>query len=340
MSLITVIIANWNGRQYLPACLKALSQQSFTDFEVLVVDNGSTDGSVDSLQDDWPNVRLTRLERNQGFAVANNLGARLAKGEWITFLNNDAYPEPDWLAALVTASQANPKYSVFASRIMLVDPPELLDSTGDVYHISGNAWHRGYRHEAATFQPAAGDVFSACAAAAMFRKADFLDWGGFDEDFFAYMEDIDLGFRLRLSGLPTYYVPEAIVRHIGSATSGIESGFTVYHVHRNLVWCYVTNMPGGYVWLYLPIHLLSALVFLVYYIRLGVGRDYLRAKLDALAGIRKAIHKRKLVQSHRKSQASDIVARMDHGVLSPFLLGRSTQRWRRRLAKSASQDGA
>lgn len=340
MPTITVIIPNWNGRQYLPACLKALAMQTFPDFEVLVVDNGSTDGSVDSIQDDWPNIRLTRLDRNQGFAAANNLGARLANGEWIAFLNNDAYPEPGWLAALVTAAQANPDYRIFASQIMLVDPPELLDSTGDVYHISGNAWHRGYRRNAVGFQPPAGDVFCACAAAAMFHKDDFLEWGGFDEDFFAYMEDIDLGFRLRLGGLPTYYVPEAVVRHVGSATSGIESGFTVYHVHRNLVWCYVTNMPGGYVWLYLPIHLLSALIFLAYYIRLGVGKDYVRAKWDALTGIRKAIHKRKLVQGRRKAPARDIVARMDHGWFSPFLLGRSTLRLRQWLAKSPPKDRA
>lgn len=339
MPTISVIIANWNGGQYLPSCLKALARQTFTDYEILVVDNGSSDGSVDSLQDDWPNVRLTRLERNQGFAAANNLGARLARGEWVAFLNNDAYPEPGWLAALVAASLANPEYGVFASRILLFDPPDLLDSTGDVYHISGNAWHRGYRQDAATYQPSAGDVFSACAAAAMYRKADFLEWGGFDEDYFAYMEDIDLGFRLRAGGKPTYYVPDAVVRHVGSATSGIESGFTVYHVHRNLVWCYITNMPGGYVWLYLPIHLLCALIFLGYYIRLGVGKDYVRAKWDALAGIRKAIHKRKRVQRRRKARANDIVAGMDHGWFSPFLLGRSTLRLRRWLAKSSAKDG-
>ena len=338
MPTVTVIIINWNGRAFLPACLEALSAQTYTDFEVMVVDNGSTDGSVDNLPADWPGVRRVRLGSNQGFAAANNQGAKLAAGEWLAFLNNDAYPEPGWLAALKAASQQNPTCSVFASRILLVNPPDLLDSSGDVYHISGNAWHRGYRQPANQFSPLAGDVFSACAAAALYRKADFLAWGGFDEDYFAYMEDIDLGFRLRLMGLPSRYVPDAVVRHIGSATAGIESGFTVYHVHRNLVWCYVTNMPGLTVWLYLPVHLLAAFIFQVYYLKHGLGKPYLQAKWDALRGLGKALSKRKRVQEQRRVNPGSIVARMDHGVLSPFLLGRSSKRLRQWLVRRAPKE--
>lgn len=328
MPTVSVIIANWNGKAYLPACLESLSAQTYTDFEVLVVDNGSTDGSVDNLEVDWPGLRLVRLGINQGFAAANNQGAKLAAGEWLAFLNNDAYPEPGWLAALTAAAQQLPSYSVYASRILLIEPPELLDSCGDVYHISGNAWHRGYRQPAQHFSPPTGDAFSACAAAALYRKVDFLALGGFDEDYFAYMEDIDLGFRLRLMGLPTCYVPGAVVRHVGSATAGIESGFTVYHVHRNLVWCYVTNMPGGYVWLYLPVHLFTALIFLGYYTKHGLGKTYARAKWDALRGLGKAMSKRKRIQGHRKAKPGMVVAEMDHGLLSPFLLGRSSKRLR------------
>ncbi len=335
MPSVTVIIANWNGQAYLPACLEALSTQTYTDFEVLLVDNGSTDGSVDTLPVDWPGIRLVRLECNQGFAAANNHGAKLASGEWLAFLNNDAYPEPGWLAALVAATQEYPTSSVFASHILLVEPPDLLDSSGDIYHISGNAWHRGYHQPAQQFTPPAGEVFSACAAAALYRKADFLAWGGFDENYFAYMEDIDLGFRLRLMDLHTHYVPEAVVRHVGSATAGTESRFTVYHVHRNLVWCYVTNMPGGTVWLYLPIHLLTALIFLVYYIKHGLGKPYLQAKWDAALGLGNAISKRKHVQGKRKAKPGTVVARMDHGLFSPFLLGRSSKRLRQWMAEHA-----
>ncbi|HWQ84552.1 MAG TPA: glycosyltransferase family 2 protein, partial [Anaerolineales bacterium] len=161
MPSVTVIIANWNGKAYLPTCLEALAAQTYADFEILVIDNGSNDDSVDTIQVDWPAVRLFKLENNQGFARANNTGAKLAEGEWIAFLNNDAYPEPGWLEALVAATHVNPACAAFASRIHLVAPPELLDSTGDIYHISGNAWHRGYRQPAQEFTPPAGFVFSA-----------------------------------------------------------------------------------------------------------------------------------------------------------------------------------
>jgi GT2 family glycosyltransferase len=134
-------------------------------------------------------------------------------------------------------------------------------------------------------------------------------------------------------GLPTYYAPEAIVRHVGSATAGTESGFTVYHVHRNLVWCYVTNMPGRTVWLYLPIHLLTALIFLVYYLKHGLGKSYLQAKRDAMRGLGKAVSKRKQIQGKRKANPGTIIARMDHGLFSPFLLGRSSKRLRQWLGK-------
>jgi len=339
MPSITVIIANWNGAALLPTCLEALAAQTYTDFKILVIDNGSQDASIDTLQENWPHIQLIRLPENRGFAAANNLGARLADTEWIAFLNNDAYPEPGWLAALLAATQQFTECAVFASRILLVDPPELLDSTGDVYHISGNAWHRGYRTPAQQFAPPAGNVFTACAAAALYRRVDFLASGGFDEDYFAYMEDIDLGFRLRLSGSPTSYVPKAVVRHVGSATAGIESDFTVYHVHRNLVWCYITNMPGIYFWLYLPIHLLSGLIFLVYYFKHGSGKAYLRSKWDALRGLSKAIQKRKQVQGQRKANPRAVIAGMDHGLFSPYLLGRSSQRVRQFMAQRDPKRG-
>ena len=336
MHPITVIITNWNGAKFLPTCLEALARQTYTDFEILVIDNGSTDELIAILKNDWPDVRLIQLAANRGFAAANNLGAQQAESEWIAFLNNDAYPEPGWLAALMTAAWKYPEHAFFASRILLTNPPELLDSAGDVYHISGNAWHRGYRQLAEQYSPAFGETFSACAAAALIRRGDFNVCGGFDEDYFAYMEDIDLGFRLRLINKPTLYVPDAIVRHVGSATAGIESGFTVYHVHRNLVWCYLVNMPGGYFWLYLPAHLLSTLIFLIYYVNHHLGKSYLKSKWDALRGMGKALQKRKRVQSQRNVRPGQVVSKMDHGLLSPYLLGRSTRRLQRFIARDTS----
>ena len=317
--LVTVVIASWNSGACLPRCLESLSQQTFTDFEVLIIDNGSTDGGLEALSgvDRGLNLRVERLPTNRGFAAANNLGARLARGEWLALLNADAFPEADWLEQLLKAAGRSPEHHFFTSRQLQADDPGCLDGEGDAYHVSGLVWRRNYGHPVS---PAGGlqEVFSACAAAAMYRRQEFLDAGGFDENYFAYLEDVDLGFRLRLAGGRCLFVPEAVVHHVGSASTGNRSDFAVYHGYRNLIWTFFKDMPGPLLWRYLPLHAGVVLLFLGVYLRRGQGSAALRALLDALKGMPGILAKRKQVQAKSVSRWQDLRSVMSRGFSEPY----------------------
>ena len=222
---VSVIVLNWNGAKILPKCLSSLDAQTYKDFEIIIVDNGSIDGSTDHIEDKYPNIKLINLSINQGFAAANNIGARNARGEWLVMLNNDAFPEPEWLSALLKATKQFPDAAAFGSYMIRAEQPNVLEGTGDIYHISGLAWRRHYNHPREHAGDTPEEIFSPNAAAAMYNKEVFVQLGGFDEDFDSYHEDVDLGFRLRLSGYRCYYIPDAIVHHIGSASTGVRSDF-------------------------------------------------------------------------------------------------------------------
>lgn len=321
---VSVIIVNWNGAQYLARCLEAIKAQTFQNYELIVIDNASSDGSVDNLENHWPDTQVVRLEENIGFARANNLGARLARGKWLALLNNDAFPAPDWLKSIIEAARNSPEYTFFSSCILQAKDNSRVDGTGDVYHVSGMAWHRDYNQPIAQAHQEQGEVFSPCAAAAVYNRQQFIQAGGFNEEFVNHHEDVDLGFRLRLQGFRCLYVPGAIVEHVGSASFGVESDYTVYSVHRNLVWSYFINMPGALVWKYLPSHLLANLVFLIYYSLRSQARVIWEAKLDALRGLPAALRKRKDVQKDRKISANEVSQMIDHDWISPYTLGKNS----------------
>ncbi len=215
----------------------------------------------------------------------------MAEGEWIALLNSDAFPDPDWLAQLVHAASEYPG-AFFASRQIQANHPQLLDGDGDIYFTSGLAQRRNFNVPHYSPGPPR-EVFSACAAAAFYRRQDFLDAGGFDEDYFAYMEDVDLGFRLRLRGLRCYLVPTAVVHHVGAGATGDRSDFSTYYGHRNLVWTYFKDMPNPWLWLYMPLHLAWGVISVLYFIARGHGLVILRAKWDALRGLPPVLGKRK-----------------------------------------------
>lgn len=312
---VSVAILCWNSAALLPRCLDSLSAQTFTDFEVLIVDNGSTDGGVDGLAARYPRLRLQveKLGANRGFAAANNIAARLAGGQWLALLNPDAFPEPDWLAELVQAAGQFGEGYFFTSRQLQAGAPGKLDGEGDTYHVSGLAWRRNFD---APVYPAQGcqQVFSACGAAALYPRQPFLEAGGFDEDYFAYFEDVDLGFRLRLRGLSCIFVPGAVVHHIGSASTGMRSDFVIYHGHRNLVWTYIKDMPASLFWLYLPLHILMNSFYLLSFTLKGQAGAIWRAKRDALLGIPSAMRKRRAVQRARVVPAGQLQEAMSRGL--------------------------
>lgn len=309
---IAILIVNYNSWELLSQCLESLTRQTLQNFHVYVLDNASDQPPPDAVMSIIPNLNFVQSDENTGFAKANNtLMTKLSDTEWVVLLNPDTRPRSDWLEKLIEASDTYPDFDFFSSRLLQESDTDKLDGDGDSYHISGLVWRNGHNRIAAT-DAETREVFSPCAAAAMYRLQSLLDVGGFDEDFFCYVEDVDLGFRLRLAGAKCLLVPSAVVDHVGSATSGGQkSDFAVYHGHRNLVWCYIKNMPGILFWVFLPLHILLNLVSLVWFSLRGQANVIFRAKLDALKGIPGMWQKRALIQTSRVTGTGKLLKVMD-----------------------------
>lgn len=317
---IAVLIVNWNGGDFLRRCLEALDRQRRRPDHIVVVDNASTDTSLQLAEAALGRVELIRLDTNVGFARANNLAARAAGGfDALALLNPDAFPEAGWLEALEAAADREPAAASFASQMRLVSAPEVLDGAGDSYHVSGRAWRNGHGVPGSQWPEEDLEVFAPCAAAALYRRPAFEEAGGFDEQFFCYFEDVDLGFRLRLRGYKSVYVHAAVVQHVSSGLTGYRSDFAVYHGERNAVWTFVKDMPGPLFWLYLPQHLALNIAALFYYPWRGQGRVVWKAKLDALRGLVPVLGRRRLVQGMRRADARAIRRAMIGGVTTPYL---------------------
>ena len=198
---VAVLVVNWNAGPLLGRCLQSLARQSRLPDRIVVVDNASSDDSLDLAAPHLGGAEVIRLNENVGFARANNIAARAAGDvDALVLLNPDAFPEPGWLAALVDAAGRLPGFAAFASQMRLDAAPDRLDGAGDSYHVSGRAWRNGHNAPAASWPAGEYEVFAPCAAAALYRRAAFEEIGGFDESYFCYFEDVDLGFRLRLRG--------------------------------------------------------------------------------------------------------------------------------------------
>jgi GT2 family glycosyltransferase len=316
---VAVLIVNWNGGGLLSRCLESLERQRRAPQHIVVVDNASTDDSLQQAESRLRHVELIRLPQNVGFARANNLGARAARQfDAIALLNPDAFADPGWLDALAAAAERVPSAAAFASQMRLDAAPELLDGAGDSYHVSGRAWRNGHGTPCTAWPARDVEVFAPCAAAAFYRREPFEEVGGFDERYFCYFEDVDLGFRLRLRGYQSLYVHDAVVRHVSSALSGYRSDFAVYHGERNAVWTFVKDMPAPLFWLYLPQHVLLNAAALAYYPWRGQGRAVWRAKLDALRGLPSILRQRRLIQKSRRASAQSVRRAMIRGVTVPY----------------------
>jgi GT2 family glycosyltransferase len=317
---VAVVIVNWNGGDLLSRCLESLARQGRRPDHIVLVDNASSDDSLQRAHRWLRDVEVIRLTNNIGFAEANNTAARAARRfDAFALLNPDAFAEAGWLEALVSAAEANPGCAAFASQMRLEESPEYLDGAGDSYHVSGRAWRNGHRRRWTEWPETDAEVFAPCAAAALYRRDPFEEVGGFDDRYFCYFEDVDLGFRLRLRGYRSMYVHSAIVRHVSSASSGYRSDFAVYHGERNAVWTFIKNMPSPLIWMYLPQHIALNLAALLYYPWRGQGRVVLRAKLDALRGLRSMIKRRRTVQSLRRVDPWALRRAMRRGIGLPYL---------------------
>jgi GT2 family glycosyltransferase len=317
-SSVLVVIVNFNSGPLLAKSVTCIKAQTYTDYRLVVVDNGSTDDSLRLLHERYPDTQILRAGRNLGFAAANNLAVRTYTGTtWIALVNPDAYPEPDWLLRLMEAARKHPEYATFASCTVAASDPALLDGAGDVYHLSGRYWRRGNLRPRSERYLRGDDVFSACAAAALYARAAWDEVRGMDEDYFCYGEDIDLGFRLQLAGHKCLYVPEAIAYHEGSAVTQRRSEFSTYYGQRNLVWTFVKNMPPLLLWTLLPYHLILNLGALGSCVRRGQSRIALKAKIDALRMIPTAWRKRRIIQRTRRVSTGQVWRMLERGWPGP-----------------------
>jgi GT2 family glycosyltransferase len=315
---VSVIIVTWNGRQHLDTCLSGVAAQRDVSVETVVVDNGSTDGTAEYVRSRYPWVKLVALTENLGFAGGNNVGVREAAGRFVAFLNNDTSADPGWLSALLTGVDEAHGVALVTSRIVYMHDPDTIDSAGDGVLRWGGAFKR-HHGEPVSAAAVTQDVFGVCGAACLMPRAVFDELGGFDEDFFASHEDVDLSYRARLLGYRCRYVADAIVRHVGSATLGTVTPFSVFHGQRNLEWMYVKDTPGILLLKTLPGHIVYDLAAGVHFTRIGMLRSYLRAKAAAVAGLPRMLRKRGAIQRGRRVPASAIALLLDRKWLSAKL---------------------
>jgi GT2 family glycosyltransferase len=241
---VSVIIVNWNGKDYLKDCLQSLRAQTFSDYEVILVDNGSTDGSVEWIRENFPGwVRVLANKRNEGFSGGNNRGIRASSGKYIVLLNNDARADPRWLEELVKMAEENPRAGMLACKIYLQGGSKIIDNVGHLMYRDGLNRGRGRLEADQGHYEKIEEVFFPSGCAALYRREMLEEVGLFDEDFFAYGDDTDLGLKGRLAGWKCLYVPGAVVHHRYSQSSGAYSALKAFYVERNRVWIAVKYFP-------------------------------------------------------------------------------------------------
>lgn len=323
---VSILIVNYNSGPHLRRCLESLGAQSVTDFEVLVVDNASDDSSImdakSAVQEDQ---RFTFVleDENHGFAGGNNRAADRSSADWIATLNPDAFPESDWLERLLAATNEHPDVAMFGSTQLDAARPDLIDGAGDRYFAAGVPWREQSSGRLQTHQGADQPVyetFAPCAAAALYRSDAFDAVGGFDERFFCFIEDIDLGFRLRLRGETCLQVATAKVLHVGGGAGGGQSDFARYHGTRNLIWCFFKNMPLPLLVPLLPAHFLVLLALASRAVLRGNAGPTLRGIRDGLSGIGPTWRARRTLQ--RSSGALGNVVRALDWSPVPYLTRR------------------
>ncbi|MDD3977829.1 MAG: glycosyltransferase family 2 protein [Methanomicrobium sp.] len=289
--MISIIIPNYNGKQFLKNCLNSISDQSYFEKEIIVIDNGSSDGSSDYIKENFPEVILIENSENLGFTGATNQGIRHSKGDYICTLNNDTISGYHFLKYLQKAIESDKDIGIVASKMIF--PDGRINSAGMCISRSGAAWNRGMFEEDCGQYEKPEYVIGACAGAALYRKSMLDEIGLFDEDFFMYHDDVDLSFRACLAGWKCLYCPKAVVTHINSATSGFESEFSIYHGNRNIIWFAVKDLPGRLLILYSPWIIGRSIGVIPHYILRKKTKIIFKSKWDAVKKIPFFLKKRK-----------------------------------------------
>jgi GT2 family glycosyltransferase len=293
---VSVIIVNYNGQRFVEDCLRSLISQTRSPDEIVVVDNASTDDSVQMIVNSFPQIKVVILDHNLGFPAACNRGIKETNSELIAILNNDVVLDEKWLESLL--KQVAPSWGFWASRIVFAADPDRIDSAGDGMAVVGAAYKIGHG-DPASKHTHLKEVFGPCAAAALYRRSMLELLNGFDEDFFLIYEDADLNMRARLRGFRCLYVPDAVVRHMVNTSIGRFSHNYVFYGHRNSEYLFWKNMPSLLLWLYLPERILFDLLSLFYFAWQGKGITFLKAKADFLRHYSATLKKRREIQRRR-----------------------------------------
>jgi hypothetical protein len=317
---VAIVITNWNGRRFLQPCLDSILAQDFQDFEIYVVDNASTDDSVALLREHYPQVQVLENERNVGLCAANNRGILAAQAEFIFILNNDTELEPDCLGQLVQALRTNPRLGMAATKMLLTDRRDMIESAGIVVDKTGIAW--GLQTGALNQNRAAAGVapvFGACGGAALYRRAMLLEIGLFDEEFFVYLEDADVAWRGQWAGWQGVVAPGAVVYHAHSATIKEGSPFKIRLLGRNKLWLIAKNYPLPYLLWYAPAIVAYEALAVGYNLLSGRGRAALQGRFEALRRLPEILAKRRRVV--RNIPVGEMMARL-HPAANPLFLWR------------------
>jgi GT2 family glycosyltransferase len=300
---VTVIVLNYNGEGHLKVCLPSLEALDYPNTTLMVADNGSSDGSLAYVRGAHPRVRVAPMGANLGFSKAYNRAVPQTDTDYVVLLNNDTRVASDWLTELVEAAERHQVASA-ASSIIYWDGSR-IDFVGGLPTAIGHSWQIDYGESVGGHYPERRLLFG-CGGSVLIRRDAYLEAGGFDEDFFASHEDVDLSYRARLLGYPCLYVADAVVRHHGSGTLGRISRLAVFHGQRNLEWMYFKNTPGSLLVRTLPGHLVYTAAAAVHFTRAGLLGTFLRAKWSALVGLPGLLRKRAHVQRTRRVGADAI----------------------------------
>lgn len=300
---VTVIIPNYNGLPFLKPCMEALKRQRCRDFRVLVVDNGSADGSAEWLKEQG--IPSVFLNKNTGFSGAVNAGIRASDTPYVLLLNNDTEAEPGFVGELLKAVSRSEKIFAVSGKMVQMYRRELMDDAGDMYSLMGWAYQRGVGRSSRGYNRPV-EVFSACGGAAIYRRKVFEEIGLFDEAHFAYLEDMDISYRAKIYGYHIRYCPTAVVFHVGSGTSGSKyNPFKVRLAARNNVYLNYKNMPLFQLAVNSPLILAGTAVKYGFFRKRGFGKEYLSGLWEGLTTLgkcRKTAYRREFLGNYLSIQ--------------------------------------
>lgn len=295
---VTVVIPNYNGKRFIKTCLDSLQKQTYREFKTIMVDNASEDGSYEYVKENYPQVQIVRLKKNYGFSAAVNKGIDLSDTPYVLLLNNDTEAHEDFIAELVKGIEQSEDIFSCSSKMINFNNRDIMDDAGDLYSLIGWGFQRGVGQKEKYFKKDT-EVFSACAGAAIYRKKVFDEIGKFDLSHFAYLEDMDLGYRAKIYGYKNMYCAKAIVYHVGSGTSGSKyNSFKVRLAARNNIYLIYKNMPFLQLAVNLPFIAAGFLVKYMFFKKIGYAEDYKQGFLEGM----RTMHRLKKVSYDEKNR--------------------------------------